>query len=314
MTPNRPEPTSPVVPPPGASPDPVHRAQDVLAMPPADSAAPIPEPTHATSTPSRAPVTVLDFARWKAERRRIAMLTAYDHTMARLLDMAGVDVLLVGDSLGMVVQGRTSTLGVTLDQMVYHAEMVARGAEAAFVVADLPFGSYNGGPEQAVASATRFLKETQVGAVKLEGGRRMAATIRALVDADIPVMGHVGLTPQSIRRLGGFRVQRDEEQILADARAVADAGAFAVVLECVPTPIAARATRDLPIPTIGIGAGPECDGQVLVSPDLLGLYQGHRPKFVRQYAAVGDQIVQAATSYVADVRSGRFPTQAESFR
>lgn len=317
MMPDRPGPSSPAPAPPspsGARPEPVPRPQDALAMPPAASAAPDPGSTALTPTSNRPPVTVLDFARWKAERRRIAMLTAYDHTMARLLDEAGVDVLLVGDSLGMVVQGRPSTLGVTLDQMLYHAEMVARGAESAFVVADLPFGSYNGGPEQAIASATRFLKETQVGAVKLEGGRRVAPTIRALVDADIPVMGHVGLTPQSIRRLGGFRVQRDEEQILADAHAVAEAGAFAVVLECVPTPIAARATRDLAIPTIGIGAGPECDGQVLVSPDLLGLYRGHRPKFVRQYAAIGEQIEQAARSYADDVRSGRFPSPAESFR
>ena len=262
---------------------------------------------------SRPTVTVLDFARWKGEGRKISMVTAYDHTMARLLDRAGVDALLVGDSLGMVVQGRTSTLGVTLDQMIYHAEMVGRGAECALVVADLPFGSDHS-PEQAVASATRFLKETLCQAVKIEGGRKMAATIRAVVDAEIPVMGHVGLTPQSVRKLGGFKVQRDADQILDDARAVAEAGAFAVVLECVPADLAARVTREIPIATIGIGAGPGCDGQVLVTPDLLGLFDGFRPKFVRQYAQIGEQVDQAIRAYVADVQAGHFPTKSESFR
>ncbi|WP_435010043.1 3-methyl-2-oxobutanoate hydroxymethyltransferase [Tundrisphaera lichenicola] len=259
------------------------------------------------------PVTIPDFARWKAEATKIGVLTAYDFTMARLLDAAGVDCLLVGDTLGMVVQGRSTTLGVTLDQMIYHSEMVARASKRALVVADLPFGSYNVSPGQAVASATRFLKETQCQAVKLEGGRRMAPTIRALVDADIPVMAHVGLTPQSIRKLGGFKVQRDEDEIVADAHAVTDAGAFSVVLECVPTEIAARVTSELPIATIGIGAGPHCDGQVLVTPDLLGLFEGFRPKFVRRYANLGDPIRQAAHAYLEDVRAGRFPGPDESF-
>ena len=266
-----------------------------------------------TAVEPRPPVTVLDFPRWKEAGRKISMLTAYDHTMARLLDAAGVDALLVGDSLGMVVQGRASTLGVTLDQMVYHAEMVARGAEVALVVADLPFGSDHS-PAQAVASATRLLKETTCQAVKLEGGRKMAETIRAVVDAEIPVMGHVGMTPQSVRRFGGFKVQRDAEQILDDARAVAEAGAFAVVLECIPADLAARITREIPIATIGIGAGPGCDGQILVTPDLLGQFEGFRPKFVRQYAQVGDQIRGAVAAYVADIRSGSFPAAAESFR
>jgi 3-methyl-2-oxobutanoate hydroxymethyltransferase len=261
-----------------------------------------------------APVTIPDFARWKAEGRKISVLTAYDYTMGRLLDSSGVDCLLVGDSLGIVVQGRSTTLGVTLDQLVYHAEMVARASTRALVVADLPFGSYQGSREQAIASATRFLKETQCQAVKLEGGRRMASTVRALVDADIPVMAHVGLTPQSIRRLGGFKVQRDEAEILADARAVADAGAFAMVLECVPTEVAARVTAEVPIATIGIGAGPKCDGQVLVTPDLLGLFEGFRPKFVRRYAELGEPIRKAAREYVADVQAGRFPDLGESFR
>ena len=261
----------------------------------------------------RPPVTVLDFPRWKAEGRKISMLTAYDHTMARLLDGAGIDALLVGDSLGMVVQGRTSTLGVTLDQMLYHAEMVARGAKSALVVGDLPFGSDHS-PEQAVASATRFLKETLCQAVKIEGGRKMASTIRAVVDAEIPVMGHVGLTPQSVRKFGGFKVQRDGDQILDDARAVAEAGAFAVVLECIPAELAARVTREVPIATIGIGAGAGCDGQILVTPDLLGLVTDFRPKFVRQYAQLGEQIERAIHAYVADVRAGNFPNKSESFR
>jgi len=259
-------------------------------------------------------VTPPDFARMKAEGRKIAVLTAYDHTMARLLDAAGVDCLLVGDTLGMVVQGRDSTLGVTMDQMVYHVEMVARAASRALVVADLPFGSYQASGEQAMASAARFLKETQCQAVKLEGGRTVAATIRVLVDAGIPVMGHVGLTPQSVRRLGGFKVQRDADALLADARAVAEAGAFAVVLECIPAEAAARITADVPIPTIGIGAGPDCDGQVLVTHDMLGLFEGFRPRFVRRYAELGDAIRQAAATYADDVRSRRFPDDSESFR
>lgn len=242
------------------------------------------------------------------------MLTAYDYTMARLLDDTGVDCLLVGDSLGTVVQGHETTLPVTLDQMVYHAEMAARGTRRAFVVADLPFGSYQASISQAVRSASRFLKETRCGAVKLEGGQRVAATVKAIVEADIPVMGHVGLTPQSIRRLGGYKVQRDTDEVLADAQAVADAGAFAVVLECVPTDTAACITAGLRIPTIGIGAGPQCDGQVLVTPDLLGLFEGFRPKFVRRYAELGDAVRQAGASYVRDVRDGRFPNAAESFR
>jgi 3-methyl-2-oxobutanoate hydroxymethyltransferase len=260
-----------------------------------------------------APVTIPDFSRWKAERRKISVLTAYDFTMARLLDASGVDCLLVGDSLGMVVQGRSTTLGVTLDQMIYHAEMVARATNRALVVADLPFGSYHASAEQAIVSATRFLKETQCQAVKLEGGRRTAPIVRALVEADIPVMAHVGLTPQSIRRLGGFKVQRDGETILDDARAVAEAGAFAVVLECMPSEVAAQVTAEVPIATIGIGAGPDCDGQVLVTPDMLGLFEGFRPRFVRRYADLIEPIRKATRDYVADVQAGRFPAEGESF-
>lgn len=264
--------------------------------------------------PAEPAITPPDFARWKEQGRKISVLTAYDYTTARLLDAAGVDCLLVGDTLGMVVQGHATTLRVTLDQMVYHAEMVARAAKRALVVADLPFLSYQASPEQAILAAGRFLKETECRAVKLEGGRRSAATIRALVDAEIPIVGHVGLTPQSVRRIGGFKVQRDADEIRADALAVAEAGAFALVLECVPSDVAAQVTAEMPIPTIGIGAGPNCDGQVLVTPDLLGLFDEFRPRFVRRYAELGDQIRAAAAQYVADVRSGAFPSQTESFQ
>ncbi len=259
------------------------------------------------------PITPSHFGRWKTEARRITMLTAYDHAMAALLDAAGVDCLLVGDSLGMVVQGQTTTLPVTLGQMLYHTAMVVRGTQRALVVGDMPFGSYHLSPRQAVRSACRFIKETGCGAVKLEGGRRMSETIRAIVDAEVPIMGHVGMTPQSVKRFGGFKVQRDVEAIRADARAVADAGAFAVVLECIPADLAETITRELPIPTIGIGAGAACDGQVLVMHDMLGLYEGHRPRFARRYAELGQAVRQAAASYVEDVREARFPNDGESF-
>ncbi len=258
--------------------------------------------------------TLHDFARRKQARRPISVLTAYDFTTARLLDAGGVDCLLVGDSLGTVVQGHDTTLPVTLDQMVYHAEMVARGTKRAFVVADLPFLSYQPSIEEAVRSAGRLLKETRCHAVKLEGGRPMAPTIRRLVEVGIPVMGHVGLMPQSVRGLGGHRVQRDAEAILAEAHAVAEAGAFAVVLECIPAPVAAQISQALPIPTIGIGAGPDCDGQVLVTPDLLGLFEEFRPKFVRRYADLAGTIRAAVATYVADVAERRFPDSSESFR
>jgi 3-methyl-2-oxobutanoate hydroxymethyltransferase len=260
------------------------------------------------------PVTIPDFAVWKAQGRKIAVLTAYDFPLARLLDAAGVDCLLVGDSMGTTIQGRETTLGVTLDQAIYHAEMVARAARRALVVADLPFLTYQVSHRQAIRSAGRVLKETSCQAVKVEGGRRMAATIRAVVDAEIPVMAHIGLTPQSIRRLGGYKVQRSEEDLRADAQAVAQAGAFAVVLECVPADLAAKVSAELPIPTIGIGAGPGCDGQVLVLHDMLGLLEGFRPKFARRYAEIGQAIRAAAASYVKDVKSGAFPGEGESFR
>jgi 3-methyl-2-oxobutanoate hydroxymethyltransferase len=264
-------------------------------------------------TPEAQPVTVPEFRSWKSERRGISVLTAYDFPTAKLVDEAGVDCILVGDSMGTTVQGRDTTLRVTLEQMIYHTEIVARAVRRALVVADLPFLSYQVSPREAIRSGGRVLKRTSCRAVKLEGGRKMAATIKAMVDAEIPVMGHVGLTPQSIRRLGSYKVQRSEADILADAHAVADAGAFGIVLECIPRQLAAKITAEIPIPTIGIGAGPQCDGQVLVIHDLLGLLGDFRPKFVRRYADLGDQIRQAVKAYVSDVNAGRFPDDSESF-
>jgi 3-methyl-2-oxobutanoate hydroxymethyltransferase len=226
-------------------------------------------------------------------------------------------VLLVGDSLGNVVQGHDSTLPVTLDEMVYHTRMVARAARRALVVGDLPFGSYQTSPEQAVTSACRLVKEGGAHAVKLEGGVRVAAALAAVARADVPVMGHVGLTPQSVHKLGGYRVQgrgpRTRAAVLEDARAVQDAGAFACVLECVPADLAAEITASLEIPTIGIGAGVGCDGQVLVMHDLLGLSEGAPPKFVRQYVGLGDIARRAAELWADDVRNQKYPTDAESY-
>ena len=265
-------------------------------------------------------ITVPDLERMKAAGERITMVTAYDWTFARLLDAAGVELLLVGDSLGNVVQGHDTTLPVTLDEMVYHPRMVARGARRALVVGDLPFGSYQSSPERAVESAVRLVKEGGAAAVKLEGGLGMAATIEAIARIDVPVMGHVGLTPQSVHRMGGHKVQGrrhghavgGRERILDDARAVEEAGAFAIVLEGIPLDLAADITAELTIPTIGIGAGVYCDGQVLVLHDLLGL-SARAPKFAKAYAALADAVVDAAGQYVREVKTGAFPTDAHSF-
>ena len=259
-------------------------------------------------------VTVPDFVAAKARGHRLTMLTAYDYTMARLLDDAGVDSLLVGDSLGMVVQGQPDSLAVTLDEMVYHTRLVARGVRRSLLVADLPFMSYQVSPQQALESAGRLLKEGGAHAVKLEGGARRASAIEAITAAEIPVMGHIGLTPQSVRRLGGFKVQRDAERLLEDALAVEAAGAFAVVVECVPTDLATRLTATLKIPTIGIGAGPGCDGQILVTPDLLGLFDDIRPRFVKHYAEMGQAVRKAVETYCREVRDGAFPGPEHSFR
>jgi 3-methyl-2-oxobutanoate hydroxymethyltransferase len=248
---------------------------------------------------------------------KITCLTAYDYPTARLLDEAGVDVLLVGDSLAMVVLGYESTLPVTLEEMLHHTRAVRRGTHHALLVADMPYGSYHGDPAEAVRNAVRFVKEAGAEAVKIEGGERRMEIITRLVEAEIPVMGHIGLTPQSVNAFGGFRVQGKTEeageQLLRDARAVEAAGAFSVVLESIPRELAAKITAEVRIPTIGIGAGPDCDGQVLVINDLLGLGFGHQPKFVRRYANVGEIISRAAAEYCRDVQQGTFPSEEESY-
>ena len=248
---------------------------------------------------------------------RITCLTAYDYPTARLLDEAGVDILLVGDSLAMVVLGYESTLPVTLEEMLHHTRAVRRGTHHALLVADMPYGSFHDDPMEAVRNAVRFVKEAGAEAVKIEGGERRMDMIARLVEAEIPVMGHIGLTPQSVNAFGGFRVQGKTEeagdQLLRDARAVEAAGAFAMVLESIPRELAAKITAELRIPTIGIGAGPDCDGQVLVINDLLGLSFGHQPKFTRRYANVGEIISRAAAEYCRDVQQGRFPSDQESY-
>jgi 3-methyl-2-oxobutanoate hydroxymethyltransferase len=252
-------------------------------------------------------ITVPKFTAMKSAGRKISMITAYDFPLAELLDSTGVEGILVGDSLGMVVQGQPTTLPVTLDEMIYHATLVGRAVKRALVVVDMPFLSYHLGPHRAIENAGRVLKETGCPAVKLEGGQHQADVIAALVDAGIPVMAHCGLRPQSVHRLGGYRVQRDRSQLLADARAAAQAGAFAMVLECIPADIAAEITAAVPIPTIGIGAGAGCDGQVLVLHDMLGLTAGNLPRHVKQYADLRASIARAVVQYRDEVRSGEFP-------
>ncbi len=248
----------------------------------------------------------------KASGQKISMVTAYDHTQGRMVDAAGVDAILVGDSVAMVCGGHDTTLPITLDQMIYHAEMVCRGVSHALVVVDMPFPTHLLGRYRAVENAARILKESRCQAVKLEGGAAQAETIAALVAAGIPVMAHVGLRPQSVHQLGGYRFQRDAEILLADAQAAADAGAFGIVLECIPAEIARQVTEQLPIPTIGIGAGPHCDGQVLVLHDLLGMSDGFSPRFSRRYADLHSQSVDALKRFVADVRKGEFPGKPET--
>lgn len=249
---------------------------------------------------------------------RLVMVTAYDFTMARLVDATSVDMVLVGDSLGMVMQGQTTTLPVRMDDMVYHTRCVQRGLTQALLVADLPFMSYQVSVEQAVASAGRLVQEGGAEAVKLEGGEDYAEHVRRIVGAGIPVVGHVGLMPQSVHALGGFRMQgRGEdagERIVRDALAIQEAGAFCVVLESVPPDVAARVTAELRVPTVGIGAGVACDGQVLVGQDLLGMGRGRSPKFVKAYASLGAQAIEAMESYAAEVRNGAFPGPEHSFK
>jgi 3-methyl-2-oxobutanoate hydroxymethyltransferase len=262
--------------------------------------------------------TILDIYKKKAEGKKITMLTAYDFPTAQIVDQAGIDMILVGDSLGNVVQGAANTLPVTMDEMIYHTKMVSRAAQTAMVVGDMPFLSYQTHRAEAIRNAGRFLKEAGAECVKLEGGSQMAETIRAIVDAGIPVVAHIGLTPQYIHMLGGFKVQgKDEatrEKILADARAVQDAGAFSVVLEAIPVSLARDIQKVLHIPTIGIGAGPDCDGQVLVIHDLLGLFERFTPKFVKKYANLREVAVKAVREYKQDVEAGRFPSDEHTFK
>ncbi len=261
-----------------------------------------------------APLTVPKFRALKRSGRKIVMVTAYDYPSAALADLAGVDGILVGDSLGMVVQGKATTLPVTLRQMVYHAEMVGRAARRALVVVDLPFLSYQTGVRDAIKNAGRVLKKTLAQAVKLEGGREQAELIAALTGAGIPVLAHLGLRPQAIRASGGYRVERDRDRLLADAEVVQQAGAFAVILECIPAAIAEEITGRVDIPTIGIGAGPGCDGQILVFHDLLGYTtQPRRPKHAKLYADLGQIIQDALRRYIEEVQTGQFPGPEHSF-
>jgi len=259
------------------------------------------------------PVRVPDLKAMKRRGEKIVMLTAYDASMARLLDRAGVDVLLVGDSLGMVIMGCENTLPVTLEAMLHHVRAVRRGARRALVVADMPFMSYQVSVAEAVRNAGRLIQEGGASAVKLEGGRPVLDVVRRLTEIGIPVMGHLGLVPQSVHQLGGFRPrardEREAERLLEEARELEQAGAFALVLESIPAEVARSVTQALSIPTIGIGAGPHCDGQVLVSYDIFGLYEGPVPPFVKQYARLGELMVEAARAYAEDVRQGRFPPQ-----
>jgi len=262
-------------------------------------------------------VTIHSLRGQKARGEKIAMITAYDATFARLLDEAGADILLVGDSLGMVIQGNDTTLPVTVDDMIYHCRAVARGTRRAQVVGDMPFMSYQESVEQGVRNAGRLMKEGGAHAVKLEGGAQHAELVRRLVATGIPVMGHIGLTPQSFHQMGGFKVQGREngatERLIADARALEAAGAYALVLEGIPAEVAAAVTAAVEIPTIGIGAGAGCDGQVLVIYDLLGMDDKFKPKFVRRYAELGAAIRDACGRFIGDVRAGAFPSAAESF-
>ncbi len=260
------------------------------------------------------PVRTTDLKEQKRRGEKITVLTAYDAMMARLLDRAGIDVLLVGDSVGMVVLGYDTTVPVTLDDILHHTRAVVRGTRRALVVADMPFLSYQVSPSEAVQNAGRLLKEGGAASVKLEGGRAVIDVVKRLVDVGIPVMGHLGLLPQSVHQVGGFHRQATQpeqvETLLADAAALEAAGAFAIVLESIPADVAKAATAQVSIPTIGIGAGPSCDGQVLVCSDMLGLFDEFVPPFVKQYAQLADTILTAGREYIEDVRAGRYPQAA----
>lgn len=262
--------------------------------------------------------TILDFKKAKENNERISMLTAYDYSSAKLIDEAGIDAILIGDSLGMVSLGYEDTLSVTMEDMIHHTKAVARATKNALVVADLPFMSYQTSVYDAVYNAGRLIKEGRAHAVKLEGGIEMCDRIEAIVKSSIPVMAHIGLTPQSVNALGGFKVQGKDEKaakaLIEAAKAVEKAGAFAVVLECVPAKLAEIVTKELNIPTIGIGAGAQCDGQVLVYQDMIGMFSGFTPKFVKKYANIGDTMKEAFEEYNKEVKNGSFPSQEHTFK
>jgi len=267
-----------------------------------------------SSSDDRKPMTVPSFVKAKVDGQKLTMLTAYDYSFARILDQAGVDSILVGDSMGMVVQGNDSTLPVTVEEIIYHTKLVCRGVKRALVIADLPFPINHLGVHQTIHHAGRILKETGCKAVKLEGGAEQAEVISGLVSAGIPVMAHVGLRPQNVHVMGGYRVQRDEEVLLADATAAQQAGAFGIVLEGIPESIAKKITETLSIPTIGIGAGVHCDGQVLVLHDMLGITQDYMPKFVKKFADLHQNITSAVENYCHEVQEGEFPGPEQTYR
>ncbi len=273
---------------------------------------------HCVKIESMAKTTINEIIAKKAEGRKIVMLTAYDYPFARLADEAGMDALLVGDSLAMVVQGLDTTLPVTMDEMIYHTRMVSRGAENAMVIGDMPYMSYQVSVEEAVRNAGRFIKEGGAQAIKMEGGSEVCDRIAAMVRSEIPVMAHIGLTPQAIHRMGGYKVQgKDDEarkKLMEEAKAVEDAGAFTLVLEAIPMDLAKEITESISIPTIGIGAGPHCDGQILVLHDVIGLFDRFVPKFVKRYAELKDDAVIAIKKYREEVESGQFPTEDQSFK
>jgi len=262
--------------------------------------------------------TIQDFLKKKLEKKKITMLTAYDYPFAQIVDEAGIDAILVGDSLGMVVQGLENTLPVTMDEMIYHTKMVSRAVKNAMVIGDMPFMSYQASVEDAVRNAGRFLKEAGASAIKIEGGAEVAEHIKAIAKSDIPVMAHIGLTPQSIHRMGGYKVQGKTEEaqkkLIKEAHLAEDAGAFALLLEAIPMNLAKKITEELSIPTIGIGAGPFCDGQVLVLHDVIGLFDRFVPKFVKRYANLKEEALKAIKAYKEDIEKGAFPSEEQSFK
>jgi len=259
-------------------------------------------------------VTTSTLIKMKQEGQKITALTAYDYPFARMLDQAGIEIILVGDSLGMVVQGKENTLAVTMDEAIYHTAMVSRACTFSMVIGDMPFMSYHGSLDKAVENGGRFLKEAGAAAVKLEGGAEVCHVITALAKAGIPVMAHIGLTPQSVHQMGGFKVQRDEKKLLKDAEDVQEAGAFSVVMEGIPSAISAKITKELQIPTIGIGAGIECDGQILVLHDMMGINDRFLPKFVKKYADLAGEAKHGLEQYVKEVKAGKFPSKEYEYK